>query len=73
MKLKLLKRDFTGSWTAYLQSTTFHEFVPGTPYPAFGIALLFYKPEKRLSVSVWNTKRSANLRLWGPKKLSFER
>jgi hypothetical protein len=73
MQLKTLGPDFTGSWTYLLQSSAFHEFIPGTPYPAFGIALLWYKPERRLSVSVWSRARSYNVRLWGPRKLSFER
>ena len=37
-----------------------------------GIALLFYKPECRLSVSVWGKRWSRNIRLYGPKRLSFE-
>lgn len=51
-----------GSWTAAWQ-----------PVPALGIALLFYKPERRLSVSVWGRSWSRNIRLWGPRKLSWER
>jgi hypothetical protein len=73
MHLKHLGSDIQGSWTVALQSSNFHEFVPGTPYPAFGIALLFYKPERRLSVSIWTRSRSENLRLWGPRKLSWEK
>lgn len=70
---KILGPDFTGSWTAALQSRAFHEFVPGTPYPAVGAALLFYKPEHRLSISVWTRRWSRNIRLWGPRKLSWQR
>lgn len=65
--------DFTGSWTISWQSLAFHEFIPGTPYAAFGIALLWYKPERRLSVSVWSRFGSKNVRLWGPRLLSWER
>lgn len=65
--------DFTGSWTVAWQSSRFREFVPGTLHPAFGIALLWYKPERRLSVSLWSARGARNMRLWGPRKLSFER
>lgn len=73
MQFKILGRDFTGSWTVAWQSTAFHEFMPGTPYPAFGAALLFYKPERRLSLSIWTRRGSKNLRLWGPRKLSWQK
>ena len=37
-----------------------------------GIALLWYQPERRLSISIWTGTWSRNIRLFGPKKLSFE-
>lgn len=43
-------------------------------YPHWGAALLWYRPERRLSVSFWVFPVwSVNWRLWGPRKLSFER
>lgn len=60
-------------WTAAWQSKSLHEFVPGTFHPAFGVALLFYAPERRLSVSIWTRRRSRNIRLCGPCKLSWEK
>ena len=38
----------------------------------YGVALLWYKPERRLSVSLWSRTMSRNVRLFGPRKLSFE-
>lgn len=75
MRFEITRSDMQpGSWTAAWQSKRFYEFVPGTPYPAFGVALLFYKPERRLSVSIWSRRLgSHNIRLWGPRKLSFQR
>ncbi len=72
MNITKLGPDLSGSWTVSFQSTKFHEFVPGTLHSAFGIALLFYKPEKRLSVSIWSKAGAKNIRLHGPKKLSWE-
>jgi len=65
--------DLQGSWTRAIQTTLQHETIPGTLYPVSGIALLFYKPERRLSVSLWTRTWSKNIRLWGPKKLSWEK
>ena len=73
MKIEKLGSDLNGSWTVAFQSSRFAEFVPGTLYPAFGIALLWYKPERRLSVSVWCHAGSWNVRLYGPRKLSWQR
>lgn len=76
--MKFLKNTGRDGWTVGLESRYFHEFVPGTPYSSFGIVLLFYRPERRLSVSVWLPSLtpiggwSGNLRLWGPRKLAFQ-
>lgn len=63
-------------WSCVIESSRRIALTPpiGKPieYPAYGVALLFYRPEKRLSVSLWGFGRSTNIRLWGPKKLSFE-
>lgn len=77
MQLKFIGDGLTSDgWSLAFQSSRFHEFMPGTPYPSFGIALLFYRPERRLSVSLWAHKPgvgwSRNVRLWGPRKLSWE-
>lgn len=40
---------------------------------SYGIALLFYRPERRLSISVWLPHWSQNYRLWGPRLLSWQR
>ena len=50
-------------WTKGLQSKSL----------LFGVALLWYKPERRLSVSFSVLGYWHNIRLWGPRKLSFER
>ncbi len=43
-------------------------------YSAYGIALLWYRPKRRLSVSFWGPRVPArNVRLWGPRKLTFEK
>ena len=66
-------------WTFGVASSRYHEFVPGTPYERWGIALLFYRPQRRLSLSVWAGSWrgiggwSRNFRLYGPVKLSWER
>lgn len=73
MKVETLGPDFTGSWTRAIQSDAFHEFVPGTLHAAFGVAVLWYKPERRLSVSIWTRAGARNFRLWGPRKLSWQR
>ncbi len=72
--MKIQKSIGLDGWTVALQSKAFREFVPGTLYPAFGVALLWYRPERRLSVSVWSKFFYArNYRLWGPRRLSWER
>lgn len=38
-----------------------------------GVAVLFYRPERRLSVSIWARRWSKNIRVLGPAKLSWER
>lgn len=73
MKIKTIGPDLSGSFSVAFQSTKFHEFIPGTLYSAFGIALLWYKPERRLSISIWSQKWSNNIRIFGPRKLSWER
>lgn len=60
-------------WTRSFESKKFHEHIPGTPYPAFGAALLFYKHERRLSVSIWGRNFSRNFRIWGPRLLSWQK
>jgi hypothetical protein len=50
--------DTNGSWTVSL-----------TPRFAF----LWYAPERRFSVSIGLANYSYNVRLWGPRKLSWER
>ena len=64
--LKLL-RDRDG-WSLSLTSKHF-----AWSLPSYGIALLFYRPERRLSVSIWTRTWSRNIRLCGPVKLSWER
>lgn len=77
--MKLTKNIGMDGWTIAFESRRFHEFMPGTPLAAFGVALLFYRPEYRLSVSVWIPSLqgiggySVNIRLCGPRKLSWER
>jgi hypothetical protein len=39
----------------------------------WGIALLWYRPNKRLSVSIWSPKSSRNIRLYGPKLLPWQK
>lgn len=73
MKLMAIGPDLTGSWSRGLESSRYTEFVPGTPYAAFGVALLWYKPERRLSISIWSRSGSWNFRLWGPRLLSWQR
>jgi hypothetical protein len=70
MQVKYLKS--ISGWSAICESKKFVEHIPGTPYSAFGIALLFYVPERRLSISIWSSKFSKNIRLWGPHKLRWE-
>lgn len=41
--------------------------------PMCRFAVLWYRPERRLSVSVWFANWSRNFRIWGARKLSFER
>ena len=60
-------------WTYSWESKKIVGAVLGYAYSAFGIALLFYRPEKRLSVSIWCPIKSVNIRLWGPRKLSWQR
>lgn len=77
--MKFTKRSDVQGWSFSLESGRWHEFVPGTPYSAWGTAILFYRPERRLSLSLWLPSLkgiggwSTNLRLWGPRKLSWER
>lgn len=71
MRIVNIKAVTSHTWA--IQSDRWHEFIPGTDYPAYGIALLWFAPERRLSLSLWNTKRSTNIRLYGPRKLSWER
>lgn len=59
--------------TIALESKRQREYVPGWPSPEYSLALLYYKPEKRLSISVGLPNWSRNFRLYGPKKLSFEK
>lgn len=69
---------FTG-WSAALNSSKPHYFENEHAHirygvPRFGAALLWYRPERRLSLSIWLMPYgSRNVRLWGPRKLSFER
>lgn len=76
--MKLTKNIGRDGWTVAIESRRSHEFMPGTPISAVGIALLFYRPERRLSVSVWLPSLrgiggwSSNVRLYGPRKLSWE-
>lgn len=72
LKTVHLYDKFTGSWTRGIASKRYAEFVPGTLYEAFGVALCFYRPDKRLSVSIWWPTRSYNFRVWGPQKFSWE-
>lgn len=67
MKLKLL-RDRDGSFSLSLTQGRVVIMMP-----EYGVALLFYKPERRLSISIWTRAWSRNIRLWGPLKLSWER
>lgn len=60
-------------WTRAITATRNIEYVPGTPYPAWGVALLWYRWERRLSVSIWTPRWSRNFRVWGPKLLSWQR
>lgn len=55
------KSEKDGSWTISLEAKR------------WGVALLWYKPERRLSTSIWCPWNSKNIRLWGPKKLRWER
>jgi hypothetical protein len=41
-------------------------------YPRFGVALLWFAPERRLSLTLWGFNRSTNIRLYGSRKLSWE-
>lgn len=52
-------------WTLAFQSRAFHEFIPGTPYPAWGVALLFLRSARRLGVSIWNRRGSRYIHLFG--------
>jgi len=67
------------SWTFGIASSRYHEFVPGTPYERWGFALLFYRSERRLSLSIWAASwrgiggMSHSFRIFGPRKLSWER
>ena len=63
--LKLL-RDQDG-WSLALTTKRF-----SWSLPSHGIALLLYRPERRLSISIWTPAWSRNFRLWGPVKLSWE-
>lgn len=78
MKFLPTKKSKEG-WSVGFGSSRYHEFVPGTPYEAWGIALLWYRPERRLSLSLWFASLigiggwSTNIRLWEPRKLSWER
>jgi hypothetical protein len=67
MKLKLL-HDSDGSFSLSLTQGRLVVMMP-----EYGVALLFYKPERRLSISIWTRRWSRNIRLCGPRKLSWER
>lgn len=78
-----------GRWAAFRRRCSFQYvagYIAGLAERAFSkgsdgswtlsakaIALLWYKPEGRLSVSVWTPFGWRNIRLRGPRKLSFER
>jgi hypothetical protein len=68
-----INRDPNGSWTRSIESRRETEYAPGALHSSFGIALLWYKPERRLSVSLWVPIRSWNVLLWGPRTLSWQR
>lgn len=71
--MKIQRSTSLAGWTAVLQSNATYECMPGMFYSAVGVALLFYRPERRLSVSIWGWRRSTNIRLFGPTKLSFQK
>lgn len=62
-----------GGFTVGVESSRLVDRGYGYSSSAFGIAVLFYRPKKRLSVSIWYPGFSTNIRLYGPKKLSWER
>jgi hypothetical protein len=68
MKMLKLLRDRDGSFSLSLTQRC-----AAIMLPDYGVALLFYRPERRLSISVWTRTWSRNIRLWGPLKLSWER
>lgn len=53
-----------GSWTRSLHSSTTFDAEDGK-VTVFGVALLWYKPKRRLSVSLWTRSWSTNIRLTG--------
>ena len=71
--MKLEKLVCGDGWTRGIVSSQEHALFPTFPYPIFGVALLYYRPERRLSVSIWTRRWSRNVRLFGPRKLSWER
>lgn len=76
--MKIMNVKCQGGFTVGVESSKNQEFVPGTLYSCWGVALLFYRPERRLSLSVWLSSFrgiggwSKNIRLYGPRKLSWE-
>lgn len=62
-----------GSFTVGIESSRQVHMEYGYSCSAFGIAVLFYKPQTRLSISFWGPGWSKNIRLYGPKKLSWEK
>lgn len=62
-----------GSFTVGVESSRQRDVGHGFTYSTFGVAVLFYKPERRLSVSLWSIRWSKNICFFGPKKLSWEK
>lgn len=72
MRVTFLKSEFAKSWTAIIQTRKRHP-APHTTIGAFGMAVLWYYPERHLAVSIWSPSWARHFPLLGPRKLSFER
>lgn len=66
-----------GSWSRGLASRRMrrYEAAGGIEFEVnnWGLAFMWYRPERRFSVTIWVPGWSRNVRLWGPKKLSWEK
>lgn len=70
--MKFERRISQFGWTLIFESEKLWQDEWGFSHSSYGVALLFYKAQRRLSVSIWSQTFSKNVQIFGPDKLWFE-